>query len=86
MAIESAKMQELGPKKYREMIDKSRKAAMDNPNLPFKPIPKSKIIGGGSKSIECDTCGANLTGSKYTCLIECKTCKKLVKVDSDYVS
>jgi len=84
MTKESAKLQELGPRKYKQMMEKGHKAAMNNPNIPFKPIPKPKIVGGGSKLIECEKCGAVLQGTKFTYMIICNNCSTITRVDSSY--
>ena len=78
---ESPKRQELGPKKYRKMIDDNMKKSRDNPNM-LQPVRKS-LIKSGFKQTQCPYCDRSLLISKYTCLVECSGCKKLVTVADD---
>ena len=84
MGRQSAKEEEMGTRKYRDMIHKSAKKTADNPNLMFKPVPFDKLRSG-PKIIKCDVCGSSLIGTRYTYMIFCNNCKSFVKVDSGYV-
>lgn len=82
MARNSALEQEMGPKKYREMIHKSSKEA-DNKNLPFTFLPKSKIKCSSRKGFVCYNCGHTMTGTKHTYMIICSNCKTVNKVSDN---
>ena len=79
MVRNSALEQEIGSKKYREMIHKSSKEA-DKKNLPFTFLPKRKLKGGHRVVYECPECGNDMGGSNYTYMIVCSKCNKLVRV------
>jgi len=75
---ESTLEQDIGPKKYREMIHKSSKDA-DNKNLPFT-FTKNKSIKASNRFYACPECGADMIGTKHTVMFVCPGCKKLIKL------
>ena len=74
--------QEMGSKKYKEMIhnhNDKNKHILDR--LPFT-FPRKKIVRSHRSDVvvECVNCGHQSYGSEYTCVKECPGCKKVAKV------
>jgi predicted RNA-binding Zn-ribbon protein involved in translation (DUF1610 family) len=79
---ESPVEMEKGSNKYKDMIHKNSKA-YDRGNPTFTFPPKSKIKCSSNKAFECPECGAVMVGTKYSVMIVCSDCKKLVRINKD---
>ncbi len=74
--------QEMGSKKYKEMIhDHNDKNKHILDRLPFT-FPRKKIVRSHRSDVplECVNCGHQSYGSEYTCVKDCPGCKKVAKV------
>ena len=74
--------QEMGSKKYKDMIhDHNDKNKHILDRLPFT-FPKKSVVRSNRSNvlIECVECGYESFGSEYTYMKDCPTCKKSTKV------
>ena len=77
---ESPLEQQMGSRKYREMIhahNSKNKHILDR--LPFTFPKKRKIRSHLDVALECPECGAYLSGSEQTYMVVCSSCKQVVK-------
>lgn len=91
--------QELGDKKYNQLVEKENKfydnykAGKRDPktgqfyyNIDFKDPRKKTIPQKTIDGFYCSTCNIGLPLSRTTYMIQCTRCKTLYKVDRDKLS